>query len=229
MNKVILFLFLFYCFNFAQTYKAEKIKGSVKAQISSSENWTEVKENTEFKENTLIMTGKNSSVRLSHGDLHFTLKESSALSLSGLRKMSIDELLLALAMEDMINAPKNNDRKKSESTAVYGSKTGSSRDEPEEREADNFGIKRMNGAVQLAENGFKESASVTVKETFRKYPDTKNKAFYRIYFANVLYECGLYAEAFDEFSEIKSLELTEKEKSEVDDKMNLLSKKLTTF
>ncbi|MGE5795908.1 MAG: hypothetical protein ACM34N_03945, partial [Ignavibacteria bacterium] len=64
MDKIILLLVLFWGFNYAQTYKAEKVHGSVKVQAGSSENWIEVKDNDELKANSLIMTGKNSSVRL---------------------------------------------------------------------------------------------------------------------------------------------------------------------
>ena len=89
-----------------------------------------------------------------------------------------------------------------------------------------FGIKRINGAVQLAENGFKESAVVTAKETFRKYPSTKEMANYRIYFASLLYDFGLYDEAYDEFTSIKELKLSDKEKSNVEEKLSQLNKKL---
>ena len=80
--------------------------------------------------------------------------------------------------------------------------------------------------MQLAENGFKESAVVTAKETFRKYPSTKEMANYRIYFANLLYEFGLNEEAYDEFTSIKELKLSDKEKTEVEEKLSQLNKKL---
>jgi len=92
--------------------------------------------------------------------------------------------------------------------------------------SNDFGLKRLNGALQLAENGFKESAVVTSKEIFRKYPETKKKADSRIYFANLLYDFGLYEEAYDEFTSIKELKLSDKEISEVELKLSLLNKKI---
>jgi hypothetical protein len=79
------------------------------------------------------------------------LKESSALPLSNLKKMNADELLLALAMEQILNAPKSNNGNKSQSTAVYGTKIGQTTGDTSEKDNFNsFGIKRINGAVQLA-------------------------------------------------------------------------------
>ena len=53
--------------------------------------------------NSIISTDKNSYVKISTSDILFTLKESSAISVSSIKKMSLDDLILALAMEDVIN------------------------------------------------------------------------------------------------------------------------------
>ena len=54
------------------------------------------------------------------GNIKFTLKESAAVTVDNIKKMTIDDLLLALAMEDMMNAPRKKDENKSKSTQVYG-------------------------------------------------------------------------------------------------------------
>lgn len=223
MKKVFLFVVTISSLVFCQSFKVDKVTGTVKA-LDSNDNWTEVKEGTTLSSNSILVADKKSSVKISGEGMNFTLKESSAIPVSSIKKMTVDELLLALAMEDILNAPRKKGNDNGKSTAVYGSKEGGN--ESDITRPDDFGIKRINGAVQLAENGFKESAVVTAKETFRKYPSTKEMANYRIYFASLLYDFGLYDEAYDEFTSIKELKLSDKEKSNVEEKLSQLNKKL---
>jgi len=222
--KIILIILMFAGVLSAQTFTVEKVSGDVKYQNGSSETWSALKIGTTLKDDAVISTGQNSSVLLKGSKVNFNLNESSAVSVSSIKKMNIDELLLALAMEDMMNAPKEI-KKSSDNTAVYGTKEGES---TLQIITDDFGIKRLNGAVQLAENSLEESAVVAAKETYRKYPDTKNLPSYRIYFANILYDKGLYEEALDEYVDIQKLKLTDEQRTEVNEntesiKMKLLS------
>ncbi len=220
--KTILIILMFAGALSAQTYTVEKVSGDVKFQNATSETWSALKSGTSLKDDAVISTGTNSSVLLKGKDVNFKLSESSAVSVSNIKKMNIDELLLALAMEDMINAPKEI-KKSSDNTAVYGTKEGEG---TLYIKTDDFGIKRLNGAVQLAENNLEESAVVAAKETYRKYPDTKNLPSYRIYFANILNDKGLYEEALDEYVDIQKLDLTDKERTEVNGKTESIKMKL---
>ena len=225
MEKLFLLIFIAAGLAFSQTYKIEKVTGSVKI-LDSMDKWIEPKEGIVLSPNSILVTEANSSVKLTGYGISFTLKELSALSISSLKQMTLDELLLALAMEDMMNAPRkkeNNPAGRDKTTAVYGTKEGAVE---KIISSNDFGLQRLNGAFQLAENGFKESAVITSKEIFRKYPETKKKADSRIYFANLLYEFGLYEEVYDEFNSIKELKLSDKERSEVENKISLLNKKL---
>lgn len=223
MKKIFLLIVIIASITFCQSFKVDKVTGTVKT-LDTNDNWSEVKKGTTIPSNSILVADKNSSVKISGEGIKFTLKESSAIPVSSIKKMTIDQLLLALAMEDMINAPRKKGNDNGKSTAVYGSKEGGN--ESDITGPDDFGIRRINGAVQLAENGFKESAIVTAKETFRKYPSTKKMANYRIYFADLLYDLGLNEEALDEFNSIKGLKLSDKEKSEVIDDISQINKKL---
>jgi hypothetical protein len=223
MKSLIFFLLFITGLTSAQTYKVEKLTGTVKI-LNSDDKLIQAKEGVTLPVNSILMVDENSSAKISGGGLDFILKGSSALPVSSIKQMTFDELLLALAMEDMISAPRKKENINGKSTAVYGNKENGVNDKIV-LEGD-FGTKRLNGAVQLAENGFKESSVITSKEIYRKYPETKRKVNYRIYFANILYEFGLYEEAYDEFSSIKELNLSEKEKEEIGEKISSLNKKL---
>jgi len=222
--KKIIFLSLFInLILFAQTYKVEKVYGTVRALTNESDKWIEVKSGAELSPNTIISVEKNSSVKISNGNIAVTLKELSAITVSSIKQMNTEELLLALAMENVLNAPKKTNDNKSKSTAVYG------KNEMEKNillANSEFGIKRLNGAMQLAENGLKESAIVAAKEVYRKYPDTKLLANYRIYFADILFEKNLLEESLDEYNDILKLQLTSEQKDKLTKRVEEIKKKL---
>ena len=222
VGKTFLILLLLVASIAAQDFKATNVKGSVKYQSGTSEVWAEVKEGTSLSLDDFVSTGAKSSVQIKGTGNIITLEELSALSLASIKTMSTDELLLALAMEDMINAPSTNGKNKSSSTATYGDKEGQGKNL--EVKTDDFGIKRLNGAMQLAKNGFKESSVVFAKETYRKYPDSKQIPSYRIFFADILFEKGLYEEALGEYMDISKLDLSKEEKSKVDSQTQSINK-----
>ena len=219
--KVLLVFFVFISSLFAQEYKAVNVKGDVKYQSGESENWLGLKEGTVINADAFVSTGEKSSVRLVGKDESVMLNEMSAISVGSIKKLSTEELLLALAMEDMINAPKTDGKGSSNNTATYGEKES---DRVLKASENNFGIKRLNGATELANSGLKESAVVFAKETFRKYPYTKQIPKYRIFFADILYEKGLYEEALGEYFETQKLQLTKEEKLKVESQVSKINK-----
>jgi hypothetical protein len=214
MMKALTLILILSATIIAQTYKAVNLKGEVKSQSVTEEGWIELEEGTLLSGNEIVLTGSNSSVELVNEDFRFRLNGNSAVSVASIKEMSLDELLLALAMEDLINAPKKIEDGHSDNTAVYGTENNS--ENFPDLESGPFGIKRLNGALQLASSGFTESAVVFAKETYRKYPDTKTIPRYRIYIANVLHQKGLYAEALREYKEIAELDLNKEQRSDVE-------------
>ncbi len=223
--KKVLIIFILMCFVVpAQSFKVEKIKGTVKAQIGSEEKWVDLKAGNVVYPNTTLVTGDKSFILLNNGKVNFLLKENSALTAANIKTLTLNELLLALAMENLINVPKSKEEVRSSNTAVYGAENNGVK--TPYISDDNFGILKLHGAEQLAENGYRESAIVTAKETFRKYPETQNLSSYRIYFADLLYDTGLNEEAYDEYSSINKLQLNDGQKKEVTEKLEMLRKKL---
>ncbi len=225
MKKIIITLIIITGLLPAQTFKVKNITGDVKAQIGISEKWQPVKVNQKLNSSTTLMTSNKSKVVLQLGKQKIILKYSSIVSLKGIKKLTTDELLLALAMENLIDVPS---RKKninnSPNTAVYGKEiNGKVKDVVN---TNDFGTMRLNGAKQLAENGYVESAIIEAMETYRKYPDTKHLSVYRIYFADLLVKKNLYDEALTEYNKIIKFKLSTKEKLHVTHQMTFLKKKL---
>ncbi len=133
----------------------------------------------------------------------FVLKANAAIGINHIRKVSINDLILALTLEEIRNVPKIKRSNLSKNTAVYGteiseSNTNSVKD-------NDLGVKKINGAKILNESGYKESSLIAAKEVFRNYPDISTDFNTRIYFANVLIELELYQEALSEFQRINKL------------------------
>jgi hypothetical protein len=222
--KLLLLALIFSVCIFAQKFEVIQITGEVNYQTDSEENWIQLKQNDMLNPSTVISTGANSSLKLKSGNLIFSLKELSAVSVTNIKPLSRDELLLALALEELLNVPKQEESTGSGSTAVYGEKIDAG--EKLFIKSDNFGVKRLNGAVQLAENGMEESAVLAAMETYRKYPDVKSIASYRIFFTEILFRKGLYEEALAECLEIQKLSLTDGQTEEVSLMISEIEKKI---
>ena len=201
MKKIFITFLIISANIFAQNFTVEKVSGKVQVLHGTSEKYVAVKSGDSLNGNDLLITDDKSFIQLNKSGNRFILQSNSALGLNYIKEISINDLLLALAAEEIRRVPRNENKGNSKNTAVYGEeiKASSSILITE----DLMGIKKLNGAKQLAESGYKESAVIVAKETYRKYPSTKNKIDERIYFADVLVDLNLFSEAYEEFSELK--------------------------
>lgn len=201
MRKIIAALILLFIKVAAQEFAVDKVSGVVMAMKGTEENWVQIKAGQKLSIHDLISTSEKSFVQLSNKDSKFILKNNSAVNLSAVKKMTLNELLLALAAEDIrnIHIKRNNENLKN--TAVYG------KDESSVKKmypaAKDLGNKRINGAKQLIENGYKESALLVAKETFRKYPETKNNMEARLYFIDLMLTLNMKNEAASELTDLR--------------------------
>ncbi|PKL87396.1 MAG: hypothetical protein CVV23_15570 [Ignavibacteriae bacterium HGW-Ignavibacteriae-2] len=208
-----------------QEFIVEKVTGKVSILRGTDENYQEVKSGQILNGTDLLVTDENSFIQLSRNGGRFLLKANSALGLNFIKAISINDLLLALTAEEVRSIPKNNSAT-AKNTAVYGKKIGL---EKNNKVNDlNFGLKKLNGARQLAESGYKESAVLVAKETYRKYPSTKSRVDERIYFADLLLRLGLKNEALSEYSDIKSQQLTIDQKNSLNKKIEEVSLAVTS-
>lgn len=219
MKKFAIIFLLFTGVLLAQEFKVEKISGEVKVLRGSSEEWVNVALDETLIGTDLIVTDENGFIQLSKEGSRFILQRNSALGLNHIKNISINDLLLALAMEEIRNVPKNENRESSRNTAVYGTEEKS---ETSNLPTNDLGIKRLNGAKQLAESGYKESSIIAAKETYRKYPQTKSRINDRLYFTRLLIGLNLNQEAMDELADLQKQELTEDQKIQIDKLMDNL-------
>ncbi len=214
MKKFIVLILLSAGLSFAQNFSVEKLKGDVKVLRGSSENWETVNVGTVLSGSDLISTEENGFIQLNRNGERFILQRNSALGLNYIKKISINDLLLALAMEDVRNVPKNKNENATQNTAVYGTEESA---ESTDLFDSGLGIKRLNGAKQLAENGFKESSIIAAKETYRKYPNTKSLIEERLYFVKLLRDLNLNQEAMDELADLRKQNLTTEQLDKIDE------------
>jgi len=199
MKTIIVFLFVSINL-FAQQFIVESVKGNVKVLHGTEEKFRPVKIGEKLNGDDLLLTEENSFVRLKNDESNFALSSNAALGLNRIKKISINDLLLMLAMEEIKSVPKSEGKSEGRNTAVYGSEIS---DASVSETTDELGEKLLNGAQQLAENGFEESAVIAAKETYEKHPITKQIIKKRLFFAGLLENLGLSEEALDEYYDIK--------------------------
>jgi len=206
----------------AQIFKVEKVNGEVLVLKGTSENYSPVKAGDELSAKDMIITGEKAAVHLRKGTEKFILKNNSALNLNSIKKLSINELLLALAMEEIKAVPKKSNSEM-KNTAVYGSSRNNS--SLKNISPSGLGLKKLNGAKQLAESGFIESAILSAREIFRRHPETRKAVTERLYFARLFESLNLTDEAYNEYSAIYDLNLNPDEKRFVSAKLETLISK----
>jgi len=214
---IILIIVILSTIVIGQQFKVDKIKGKVLVQRGTEEEFTQLKRGDVLNGDDLIITEKNSFIQLDKDGSKFILDENSALGLNYLKKISINDLLLALAMEDIRNVPKNKNNGIAKNTAVYGEETTVKN--PIAVAQNSLGERKINGAKQLAQNGYQESAIIVAKETYRKYPSTSRNVDDRIYFANLLSTLDLNNEALEEFSAVSKMNLNDDQREKVDEEI----------
>ena len=224
MKKIIVLLFVFVTIIAAQNFTVEKIKGDVKILKGTSEKWEPVKKGEILSGEDVLLTEKNAYILLNKDNKRFELKGDAAIGLNHIRQVSINDLILALALDEIRNVPKIKKSNTSRNTAVYGSKGNENKEIAIDENV--LGPKKLNGAKILNENGYSESSVIVAKEVFRNYPKVSMNFSDRLYFADVLNKLELYQEAAAEYNKLKNLALTDKEKETIAARIEAVNLKL---
>ncbi|MEE9429630.1 MAG: hypothetical protein V3V16_01240 [Melioribacteraceae bacterium] len=224
MKKIILILFLSVGFTSAQEFTVEKISGVVKVLKGISEKWETVKRGEVLSLNDVLLTEANSYIQLNKDENRFMLKGDVAIGLNHIKQVSINDLLLALALDEIRNVPKIKRNSVYKNTAVYGSK--SKVENKINNDKNYLGTKKLNGAKLLNESGYSESSVIVAKEVFRNYPKISMKFEDRLYFADILNKLELYQESSSEYTKLENIALSDEEKNTIEKRIESVSMKL---
>lgn len=224
MKKTIMILILLVSFISAQEFTVEKISGDVKILKGTSEKWEAVKKGEILTGNAVLLTEANSYIQLNKDNNRFVLKGDAAIGLNHIKQVSINDLLLALALDEIRNVPKIKKNSISKNTAVYGSKNKVEKEITVDK--NQLGAKKLNGAKLLNENGYSESSVIVAKEVFRNYPKISMKFEDRLYFADILNELELYQEAATEYSKLENITLSDTEKNTIKKRIETVNMKM---
>jgi len=224
MKKLLVILFFTLVTINAQNFTVEKVSGEVKLLQGTSENWENVKTGQILTSTDLLLTEEKSLVQLVKNDEKFLIKGDVAIGLNHIKQITVNELILALTLDEIRNVPKIKRNSLSKNTAVYGSEVKNSSNIQITDEI--LGEKKINGAKLLNENGYVESSIIAAKEVFRNYPQLANDFEDRLYFADLLKDLELYQEASSEYRRIEKINLTEEQNTLIEKRSEEVNLKL---
>jgi hypothetical protein len=202
---------------FAQEFTVEKVSGDVLVLHGAEENWAQVRSGQTLNASDFISVAEKSFIQLSGKSGRFILKNNSAVNLSAIKKMSLNELMLALAAEEIRNIPDNRNQNSTKNTAVYGKEETAGKKLSVLN--NKLGNMRINGARQLAETGYRESALLVARETYRKYPATKSNIENRLFFIDLFISLKMNNEAIAELTELTNYKLGNSSSTEVESRL----------
>jgi len=175
----------------------EHIEGEVHVRHGVAEEWTEVSVGSILRPEDSIKTGRNAMAVLRRDDgTVYRVPAEAIVDGSDFRGMDRDELLLRLAMEDMLSVPDriDEDRPVPRTTVLHGSPRR--RVDEDTAEVDLMSARfRINGARFLIDQDYRGTAVLKIRETLRLYPEGEYRIGAMMLAAESLESMELYEEA----------------------------------
>jgi hypothetical protein len=180
----------------------ERLQGDVKVRYGIEEEWRSAVAGDTLRPEDTIRTGKDAFAVLQlHDGTRYSLPAEAMVDGTDFRTMDRQELLLRLAMEDMLSVPDriDDDRPAPRTTVLHGSARGRS-DNPGDRSGTQEARFRMNGARFLIEQDYTGTAVLKIRETLRLYPEGEYRPDALLLAAESLEGMQLYEEAVRYYS-----------------------------
>ncbi len=183
-----------------------RVTGEAWVRAGVAEEWNQLLPEMRVRPTDSIRTGRRTSVmvRVPNGE-QYTIPAETQVDGSDFREFDRTELLLRLAMEDMLSVPDRpgGDRPLPHTTVLHGERRdgeGTAADGGV-TESDRIRL-RMNGAHFLAEQKFVGSALLKTRETLRLYPVGGYRPGALLFTAETLEQLALYEEAARYYREV---------------------------
>jgi len=151
----------------------DSVEGDVFVRHGVEEEWVEASVGSTLRPEDSIKTGKNSSAVLRlNDDSIYRIPAEIIVDGADFRSMDREELLMRLAMEDMLSVPErmDDDRPVPRTTVLHGSPRGRVAEDTEQINFETARF-RINGARYLVEHDYRGTAVLKIRETLRLYPD----------------------------------------------------------
>lgn len=150
----------------------ERFEGDVQVRQGVAEKWSEIVPGLKLRPEDTIRTGRNAFAVLRRDDgVRYRIPPETIIDGADLRNIDREELLLLLALEDMLSVPDriNEDRPVSRTTVLHGSPRA--RMSEDVIEADPTAAQfRINGAKFLISQNYHGTAVLKIRETLRLFP-----------------------------------------------------------
>jgi hypothetical protein len=180
----------------------ERLQGDVQVRYGIEEEWRSAVAGDTLRPEDTIRTGKDAfAVLRLHDGTRYRLPAEAMVDGTDFRTMNRQELLLRLAMEDMLSVPDriDDDRPAPRTTVLHGSVRG--RSDTPGRPGDTQDARfRLNGARFLIEQEYTGTAVLKLRETLRLYPEGDYRPDALLLAAESLEGMQLYEEAVRYYS-----------------------------
>jgi hypothetical protein len=153
-------------------FTLERFEGDVQVRQGVAEVWLDVVPGLKLRPEDTVRTGRNAFAVLRRDDgVRYRIPPETIIDGADLRNIDREELLLLLAVEDMLSVPDriNEDRPVSRTTVLHGSPRGRITEEIGGTDPTTAEF-RINGARFLISQNYHGTAVLKIRETLRLFP-----------------------------------------------------------
>jgi tetratricopeptide (TPR) repeat protein len=207
LDKVFILIFILSAYLNAGSdiFIVKKLKGNAEVRHGVSEVWNKLEHGDTLKPDDTIKAYSDTYIEIySPEGRIFKMSGPALLNISDIRRISVEDLLLQLAMEDIRAIPEKSDgfyrSERRKATGVYGSDISRRKAKVKIKKDDKIAFLWANGAIILFENGYYETSAIRAKNLINRFDELRSNSKICLLPARALEKLGLYGEAISEYN-----------------------------